>query len=408
MNVVLSIFGPTTPGEEASKVAANLRLAGCNSLLFFTSLYHGYRLILRRYPQRAIYSLETDRVFYKPDLALYKDCPVKPERSLDVGDVDYVAALAGACRSEGVRFSALIPMCAGEQLAQRWPDLAVTNLYGSKDRLFLCYNNPDVRRYRLAMVRDIVGRYEIDAVMLDKIPQTMLELSALSGLFDPPLRTVGSFCFCQHCRTRAEKSGLDLEEVRAKALEIADRSLRIPPHVIAALSDQLMGDTEIPLLLLEEPLLYRMLEFRFETAVEFVAEVRDLAKQLRPGIVVQAAFVPPCHVGHDMTSPRSWLTIQSYKKYRDVLDELLCVVHWEPDVVRFETARAVDASAGKVKITASMRLYGPTRPEEVAQLGDAALAGGSDGVSFLGYDVTTDELLKALRTWVDQRGCHNG
>jgi hypothetical protein len=55
-----------------------------------------------------------------------------------------------------------------------------------------------------------------------------------------------------------------------------------------------------------------------------------------------------------------------------------------------------------------MRLYGATRPEEVGLLGDAALAGGSDGVSFLGYDVTTDELLKALRRWVDEKGCNNG
>ncbi|MEK7995098.1 MAG: hypothetical protein AAB403_14930, partial [Planctomycetota bacterium] len=327
MNVMLSIFGPTIGHEDPAKVAANLRGFGCNSLLFFTSLYHGYRLLLRRYPRRAIYSLETDRVFYKPDLSLYSDCPVKPERSCDAGGLDYVAALSAACRAEGIRFSALIPMCAGERIAQTWPELAVTNLYGSKDRLFLCYNNPNVRKYRLAMVRDIVGRYDIDAVMMDKIPQTMLEVSALSGLFDPPLRTVGSFCFCEHCKKRAEQFGLDLEEVRAKALEIADRSLRIPPHIVAALSDQLTGDTEIPLLLLEEPLLYRMLEFRFETAVEFVAEVRDLARQLRPGVVVQAAFVPPSHIGHDMTSPRSWLTVQSYKKYRDVLDELLCVVH---------------------------------------------------------------------------------
>jgi hypothetical protein len=408
MRVMLSIFGPTTPGEDAAQVAANLRKAGCNSLLFFTSLYHGYRLIQRRYPHRAIYSLETDKVFYEPDLELYRDCALAPERSLDAGGVDFVAELSAACRNEGVRFSALIPMCAGERIVQMYPHLAVANLYGSRDRLFLCYNNPEVRAYRFAMVRDIVGRYGIDELMLDKIPQTMLELSALSGLFDPPLRTVGSFCFCEHCRKRAAQSGLDLDEVRARATEIANRSLRIPPHIIASLGDGLIGDTEIPLLLLEEPLIYRMLQFRFESAVEFVGQVRDLAKQLRPGIPVQAAFVPPCHIGHDMTSPRSWLTIQSYQKYRDVLDELLCVAHWGPDVVRFETARAVDAAEGRVKITTSMSLYGATKPEDVPLLGDAALAGGSDGVSFLGYDVTTDELLNALRKWVDSKEGANG
>lgn len=406
MRVTLSIFGPTTPGESPGQVAAGIRNAGGTELLFFTSLYHGYRLLQRRYPDRAIYSLETDRIFYEPDLSLYDGLSFKPERSLDAADVDYLAELPPACHNEGVRFSALIPMCAGERIAQSRPNLAVANLYGSRDRLFLCYNNPEVRTYRLAMVRDVL-RYDVDALMLDKIPQTLLESGAFGGLFDPPLRTAGSFCFCEHCRTRARKSGLDLDEVKAKCREIANRSLAVPPHVVDALSDQLAGDTEIPLLLLEEPLIRRMLEFRFETAVEFVAEVGKLARSIKPGIVFQAAFVPPTHIGHDMTSPRSWLAVQSYKLYADVLDEILCVVHWEPDVVRFETERAFAAAQGRTKIVTSMRLYGPTRPEEVARLGEAALAGGSEGVSFLGYDVATDELLQALRTWVDSGG-HGG
>ena len=98
------------------------------------------------------------------------------------------------------------------------------------------------------------------------------------------------------------------------------------------------------------------------------------------------------------------LTIQSYKKYRDVLDAIMCVVHWPADVVRFETQRAVDAAEGHTKVYTSMRLYGPTKPEEVSLLADAALAGGSQGLSFLGYDVTTDDLLEALAGYVRERG----
>jgi len=401
MNIWLSIFGPTTHGESAAEVAAGVRRSDANALLFFTSLYHGYRLLQRRYPQKAIYSLETDRVFWQPEAAFYKDCSIQPRRSLEIGDTDLIADLVRACKAEGVLTSALIPICAGERLVQERPDLAVTNLYGSRDRLFLCYNNPDVRAYRLAMIRDLAGRYELDALMLDKIPQTMLEQHAFGGMFDAPLRTVGSFCFCEHCRAAAQKYNLDLDEVRARALEIAQRSLQIPPHIVAALGDQLMGDTEIPLLLLEEPLIRRMLEFRFQSAVALVREMSALAKSLRPRLVLQAAFVPPAHIGHDMTSPRSWLTVQSYKLYREVLDEIFCVVHWNADVVRFETQRAVAAAEGKTKIVTSMRLYGPTRPDEVAALADAAFAGGSQGISFLGYDVATDELLNALHDWAN-------
>jgi hypothetical protein len=243
----------------------------------------------------------------------------------------------------------------------------------------------------------------MDALILDKIPQTMLEQDAFGGRFDAPLRTVGSLCFCEHCRAKARESGLDLDEIRARAIEIADRSLQVPPHTIADLGDQIIGDSEIPLLLLEEPLVFRMLQFRFDTAVEFVSEIRDLVRRLRPDMPLRAAFVPPCHIGHDQTSPRPWLAVQSYKKYRDILDEIVCVVHWDPAVVRFETARAVAAAEGQTSVMTSMRLYGPTRPEEVAILAEAALAGGSNGVSFLGYDLATDELLTALRVWVDSR-----
>src|SRR3954463_7056801 len=141
MDITLSIFGPTTHGEDAARVAGNFRAAGANSMLFFTSLYTGYRLLQRRYPQKAIYSLETDRLFYAPDLDLYGDCSIKPQRSLDAPDIDYVATLTKACRAEGIAFSALVPICAAQRLVQERPDLAVTNLYGAKDRLFLCYNN---------------------------------------------------------------------------------------------------------------------------------------------------------------------------------------------------------------------------------------------------------------------------
>lgn len=403
MDVTLSIFGPTTPGESPQQVAQGLQRSGANRLLFFTSLYYGYRVLQRRYPQRAIYALEADRVFYVPDPSFYTDCSIQPERSVDMGDQDLLAGLVAACRAEGIRFSALVPMCAGIRLAQARPDLAVVNLYGSRDRLFLCYNNPEVRAYRLAMIREIASRYAVDALMLDKIPQTMLEARALAGALDPPLRTVGSFCFCPHCKVRARRSGLDLEEVQARCLALAARSLRIPGYVVEALGDQLAGDTEIPLLLLEEPLLQRMLAFRFETAVELIAEAGAVARAARPGIVFQVAFVPPAHIGHDATSPRSWLAAQSYKHCAPVVDEILCVVHWEPDVVRFETHRAVEAAEGRCKVITSMRLYGPTRPEDVPLLAEAALAGGSHGVSFLGYDVAGEELLKALAKWVAGR-----
>ncbi|MBX7255716.1 MAG: hypothetical protein K1Y02_05105 [Candidatus Hydrogenedentes bacterium] len=404
MDVVLSMFGPTAHGESPAQTAANLKKVGATGLLFFTSLYHGYRLLQRRYPSKAIYSLETDRICFEPDLSFYADCSIRPGLSKDFAGRDWVAEMGKALHAEGLAFNPLIPVCAGERLVQEMPEIAVKNLYGSADRLFMCYNNPDVRAYRLAMVRDLASRYAFDNLMLDKIPQIMLEQCAFSGIFDAPLRTVGSACFCEHCKAAAAERNVDLEEIRLKAIEIANQSLSIPSHIMAAQGTKVMGDTEVPLLLLEEPLVYQLLQFRFETAVSFVGEIRRALKSCKPKAGLQAAFVPPSHFGHDMTSPRSWMTIQSYKKYADVLDEIYCIVHYEPDVVRFETQRAVAAAGGRTKIVTGMRFYGSTRPEEIAPLAEAALAGGSQGVHFLGYDITTDELLTALRAWVEEKG----
>lgn len=404
MDIVLSVFGPTTHGESPEQIVGNLCKTGVNQLLFFTSHYHGYRLLQSRYPGKAIYTLETDRIFYEPDLSFYKDSSIKPERSQDFPDVDSIEVMSKACHAEGIKFSPLVPICAAERLVQSRPDLAVRNLYGSPDRMFLCYNNPQVQMYRFAMVREIIERYEIDNLVLDKIPQTLLEPYSFSGIFDPPLRTVGSLCFCEHCKTRANTYGLDLDEVQIRVREIANRSLRIPQYIHEAAGNKLTGDSEIPLLLLEEPLIYEALQFRFATSVELVGKIREIVKQSRPSVGLHAAFVPPSHVGHDKTSPHAWLAVQSYKKYAEVLDKIYCVIHYTPDVVRLETEKAVSAACGKIKVISSMRLYGPTRPEEVALLAEAALAGGSDGVSFLGYDVTSNELLQALGRWVKTKG----
>ena len=157
-------------------------------------------------------------------------------------------------------------------------------------------------------------------------------------------------------------------------------------------------------LILEEPLIYQMLQFRFDSAVGLVSQIREIVKKHRPNAKLQAAFVPPSHLGHDMTSPRSWLTVQSYKKYADVLDEIFAVVHYTPQIVRFETERAVSAAEGKTKIVTGMKLYADTSPEMVPQLAEAAIAGGSEGVHFLGYDIASDELLESIRKWKETRG----
>ena len=70
------------------------------------------------------------------------------------------------------------------------------------------------------------------------------------------------------------------------------------------------------------------------------------------------AFVPPVKAGHDSLQPRPWLAAQSYAAYKDVAEMIHCVVHWNADVVEYDTHRAVDAVKGGVaKIGTHIRCY---------------------------------------------------
>jgi len=291
-----------------------------------------------------------------------------------------------------------VTVFANGRIAKSHPKWAVQNLYGSADRLFLCFNNPEVLEYSLRICEEIAERYDVGEIMLDKIPQLCLEVNTFAGRIDPVLRVLGSFCFCPHCTTAARQAGIDLEACREKALTLASESLAIPPHVVNAQADELKGDTEVPLLLLDHPWIMELLRFRIECIRRFLVDVRQCTNKSRKDLVLSMAFVPPVKVGHDAFSPRSWLGAQSYAAYKDsAADRIHCVVHWGTDVVEYDTRRAVDAvRSGKTKICTHIRAYGPARPDEMAGLVNAVQRGGADGVGYFCYDLMTEEMLAAI------------
>ena len=389
---------PISLAVEGPGCYERMAQAGLESAIFCCTIYTSYRLVLPRYPTRGIYSLEEGRYYYNAQAGRYGDLPVSPEPSRDFGGRDLVETATQQARGAGLGTAAWLTVFASGRIAKQHPELAVHNLYDSADRLFLCFNNPEVREYSLRICEELVERYPFDEIMLDKIPQTCLELNAFAGRIDPVLRVVGSFCFCPHCVRAAAAAGLDLEQCREQARALAAQSLAIPPHVIAALEDDLKGDTEAPLLILDNPWIADVLRWRMACVREFLREVRDRMDARRRGVMLSLAFVPPVKIGHDASSPRSWLAAQSYAAYRDAAADLIhCVVHWEEPVVEYDTRRAVNAVAGgRVKVATHIRAYGRTDPAHVPGLVEAARRGGACGVGYFCYDLMTDEMLQAV------------
>lgn len=389
---------PISLAVEGEACFDRMARAGIGRLLFCAMIYGPYRLVLPRYARKGIYSLEEGRYYYSPEARRYRDLPMAPVPSGDFDGRDLLdEAVRGAARA-GVSPGVWVTTFASGLIAKTHPAWAVHNLYGSADRLFLCFNHPEVREYSSRVCSEIAERYGVKEIMLDKIPQLCMEIDALSGRVDPVLRVLGSFCFCEHCVTAAARHGIDLPRAHEKAFELAGRCLAIPPHVVNAQRDELKGDTEIPLLLLDHPWIMDLLRFRIQCIHGFLGEVRQRVDAVRKGVSLSVAFVPPVKVGHDSSQPRPWLAAQSYAAYKDAaIDRIHCVVHWDPDVVEYNTRRAVDAVTGSpVKIDTHVKAYGSTRPEELPALVAAVKRGGADGVGYFCYDLMTEDMLAIL------------
>jgi len=372
---------------------------GHSEFVLCSIIYKGYRLVMPRHP-RQIYQLETGMTFYPADESAYADCRIRPVSTRDWSGRDLFQEAADAAARVNIGLSGWISCFANGRVAAEPPEVAVENLYGSQDRLFLCFNNPDVQQYVLAMFRDMTTRYPLTSIMADKIPQSMLELDTFGGRIDPLLRLVGSICFCEHCMAQARQDGIDLLAVKQRALQIADASRELPQYVINALSDDLHGDTEIPLFLLEEPDFAEVLKWRIRCVVRFLGQVRALVQSIRPGIKLSAALVPPVKIGHDATAPRPWLGAQTYRAFAPVLDTLHCVIHWDPEVVEYDTRRArdqINAANADCELCVHVAAYGSRHPEEMPLLARAARQQGADSVAFFCHDLLSTRMIAAIK-----------
>ena len=389
---------PISLAIEGEDCYQRMAQAGIDRSLLCAMIYSPYRLVMPRYPQRAIYSLEEGLYNFVPEASRYADLPVAPTPSADFAGRDLLAESVRGAQAAGIKPGAWVTMFANGMIAKQHQDWAVKNLYGSADRLFLCYNHPEVKEYSLRVCEEVTERYGVDEIMLDKFPQTCLELNAFAGRIEPILRTLGSFCFCPHCVEAAGRAGIDLRDLQQKSLHLAAQGLTIPPHLLNALAGEITGDNEIPLLLLDHPWILDILRFRMNGILDFLRDARARIDAKRQGVLLTMAFVPPAKIGHDAASPRSWLAAQSYAAYKDsAADVIHCVVHWDADNVEYNTRRALHTvEGGFTQICTHIRAYGSTAPADLAGLASAVQRGGTKSIGYFCYDLMTDEMIEAI------------
>lgn len=245
-------------------------------------------------PRRKVYWTEDSRAYWTPHPDAYAESRIKPRTSDDpeIAGVDWLQALVDGSRARGMTVGAELShtWLDKERAAGEFADVVQRDIYGRPFDQQICFNHPDVRAYGVALYADLAGHYDLDFVQTcvrgfnaGRPPQGAAENAELGRLLGLAL----GGCFCEHCRSAAERKGLDWGAIVSRLRWIAD-GLSGRAHKPAFEMRLLLASaTTSTAFLAGTPELYAFLRFRVDSLTAFYREIYDAVHAARPGIDVR-------------------------------------------------------------------------------------------------------------------------
>ena len=246
-------------------------------------------------PRRNVYWTEDSRAYWMPNPEVYRQSRIKPRTSDNPELVgrDWLQELITGSRRRG--------MSVGAELSHTWidkertraeyADVVQVDIHGQPFDQQICFNNPDVRAYGVALYVDLATNYDIDFVQTcvrgfnpgrtqPWASSESAELQRLTGV------TLGG-CFCPHCRAAAEKQGIHWDEMVSRLQWIADGYDRYNSRQAFDLNLLWHSSVTSTALLAEIPELYAFLKFRCDSITSFFREIYEAVHAAKAGIDVR-------------------------------------------------------------------------------------------------------------------------
>lgn len=257
-------------------------------------------------PRRLVYWTEDSRAYWKPNPDSYSKSRIKPRLSdnEELRGRDWLQELIDGSRKRGMGTGAELShtWIDKERTAGEFADCVQRDIYGKRFDQQICFNHPDVRAYGIALYCDLAANYDIDFVMTcvrgfnpgrttgpgggagaggaQGVPFASNEIQRLVGI------TQGG-CFCDSCRTAAEKRGLHWKAMVDRLRWLADGFERHNARQAFDLNLLLHSVKSATALLAEMPELYAFLKFRTDSITEFFGEIYAAVHKAKPGIDVR-------------------------------------------------------------------------------------------------------------------------
>jgi hypothetical protein len=192
--------------------------AGLNCISLASS-YHAGRFLQPRSPRRKVYFPEDGTIYFHPTPARWEGLAIQPKVAdliLEGGDV--LGELVRRRDEGGLEVSCWTVCLHNTRLGLLHPGAVTRNAFGNPNYYNLCPSNPDARAYVCALVADLTHSYRPDLVELES-PSFMGFAHEFHHEKDgvglmPEDDFVLSLCFCDSCRARAARAGVDAEAAR--------------------------------------------------------------------------------------------------------------------------------------------------------------------------------------------------
>ncbi len=239
----------------------DLGLNACNLALS----YHGGRMLLPR--RRKVFEQEAGALYFPANPSLYETGKLRPRVA---AQAEIVRKFVEICGREQFQVNAWTVLCHNDFLGSTQPDCCVENVFGDCYTYALCPSSPDVRRYAVAVCRDIAdfGVAQIDLEALGFMGYEHQGLHDKSGIaLASWAKWLLSVCVCRYCR---ENLGASADEITIKA------RARLESYFDESLAETIDVDLETQLAeAIGANALAALLEMRRRTLTSLLDEIRQ-------------------------------------------------------------------------------------------------------------------------------------
>lgn len=412
--VVASLYAWDLLDEGLENILDTLQRETLTNSTYLVALMHDEKRPLTDFyfphnPRRKVYWTEDSRIYWTPNREAYRQSRIKP-RGTDNSELtgrDWLQELIDGSRARG--------MTTGAELSHTWVDKERTrgelsdcvqrDIYGNPFDQQICFNNPDVRAYGIALYCDLARNYDIDFVqtcvrgfnpgrMQPWTDSAASEVSRLVGT------TLGG-CFCASCRTAAEKRGIDWNAVVARLKWLADGFDRYNAKQAFDLNLLMQSTTTATALLAEIPELYAFLKFRVDSITGFFREIYEQVHKVKPAIDVRlnhyAAY--PELMGLDLRGVGEFMDSVRSSDYSEQRGEP-ARMEWKRGYLH-----SVRRAIGPEKYFLSAISPRPKATPELVKAGILISAQcGADALTIGHYDGAWPDCLRAIKEGIEEAG----